>query len=217
MGHLDKRGRPPHSDVLTPAEWRTLDAVRHGMSNRLIARGRGVSVDAVKYHVGNVLAKLQLSDRRQLRRWTGVPANSALKGRRSTTMSDAVSLGPIGQISLEVQDVNRATEWYKTKLGMKHLYSFPSPVGTLSFFDCGGTRLFLSHHEGGRAMGNSVLYFRVDDIHAAHETLLSRGVEFHGAPHMIHQHEDGTEEWMAFFKDGEDNPLALMSQAKPQS
>jgi hypothetical protein len=32
---------------------------------------------------------------------------------------------------------------------------------------------------------------------------------------MIHRHEDGTEEWMAFFKDNEDRPLALMSKAKP--
>jgi predicted enzyme related to lactoylglutathione lyase len=185
------------------------------MSNRLIARGRRVSVDAVKFHVGNVLAKLELGDRRQLRRWPGIPADSALRGRRSTEMNDSVSLGPIGQISLEVQDVDRATEWYKTTLGMTHLYSFPSPVGTLSFFDCGGTRLFMSHHEDGHVTDNSVLYFRVDDIHATHTVLQSRGVQFDGAPHMIHRHEDGTEEWMAFFKDCEDNLLALMSQAKP--
>jgi methylmalonyl-CoA/ethylmalonyl-CoA epimerase len=31
---------------------------------------------------------------------------------------------------------------------------------------------------------------------------------------MIHRHEDGTEEWMAFFKDHDGRPLALMSQAK---
>jgi DNA-binding CsgD family transcriptional regulator len=166
MGHLNKRGRPPHPDVLTPAEWRTVDAIRHGMSNRMIARGRAVSVDAVKFHVGNVLSKLRLDGRRELRRWPGVPAHSALRGRRTIAMNDAVNLGPIGQISLEVEDVDRATEWYKSTLGMTHLYSFPSPVGTLSFFDCGGTRLFMSHHEDGHVMGNSVLYFRVDDIHA---------------------------------------------------
>jgi len=29
---------------------------------------------------------------------------------------------------------------------------------------------------------------------------------------MIHKHADGTEEWMAFFKDPDGRPLAIMSQ-----
>ena len=67
-----RRGRPPHDDLLTPMEWTTLEWVRHGLSNRQIAARRGVSADAVKFHVGNVLAQLGLADRRQLRRWDGV-------------------------------------------------------------------------------------------------------------------------------------------------
>jgi methylmalonyl-CoA/ethylmalonyl-CoA epimerase len=31
---------------------------------------------------------------------------------------------------------------------------------------------------------------------------------------MIHKHPDGMEEWMAFFKDPEGRPLAIMSQVK---
>jgi methylmalonyl-CoA/ethylmalonyl-CoA epimerase len=31
---------------------------------------------------------------------------------------------------------------------------------------------------------------------------------------MIHKHGDGTEEWMAFFKDPEGRPLAIISQVK---
>ena len=49
------RGRPPHDDVLTPAEWRVVEGVRHGMTNPEIARRQGVSLDAVKYHVANAL------------------------------------------------------------------------------------------------------------------------------------------------------------------
>ena len=60
----------------------------------------------------------------------------------------------------------------------------------------------------------SILYFRVPDIRQAHGELKERGVEFSHAPHMIHRHADGTEEWMAFFKDPEDRPLAIMSQVK---
>jgi hypothetical protein len=44
--------------------------------------------------------------------------------------------------------------------------------------------------------------------------LADRGVEFISAPHMIHKHQDGTEEWLAPFKDNEGRPLALMAQVK---
>ena len=51
-----RRGRPPHPDVLTPGEWRIVNAVRHGMSNRQIATLRGISLDAVKFHVENAVS-----------------------------------------------------------------------------------------------------------------------------------------------------------------
>ena len=89
-----------------------------------------------------------------------------------------------------------------------HLYTF----GKLAFFDCGGVRLFLEQGDGRDA---AVLYFRVPDIRAAHTTLQARGVEFEGAPHLIHRHADGLEEWMAFFHDNEGRVLALMSQVQP--
>jgi methylmalonyl-CoA/ethylmalonyl-CoA epimerase len=31
---------------------------------------------------------------------------------------------------------------------------------------------------------------------------------------MIHRHEDGTEEWMAFFEDDDARPLAIMTQVR---
>jgi hypothetical protein len=43
----------------------------------------------------------------------------------------------------------------------------------------------------------------------------SRGIEFVNTPHLIRRHADGTEEWMAFFKEPEGRPLAIMSQVKP--
>ena len=42
--------------------------------------------------------------------------------------------------------------------------------------------------------------------------LSRRGVEFTNAPHMIHRHPDGTEEWLAVFKDNEGRPLAIMAR-----
>jgi DNA-binding NarL/FixJ family response regulator len=46
------------------------------MSNPQIARRSGVSVDAIKFHVANSIAKLGLADRAALRAWPGVPANT---------------------------------------------------------------------------------------------------------------------------------------------
>jgi DNA-binding CsgD family transcriptional regulator/catechol 2,3-dioxygenase-like lactoylglutathione lyase family enzyme len=195
------RGRPPHADVLTPSEWRTVHAVQHGMTNVEIARRRGVSVNAVKFHVANALAKLNLRNRRELRAWFRPP-----KGR--FTMAEEAKLGAIGQIARSVSDIQVSEKWYREVLGLPHLYTF----GTLAFFDCGGTRLMLSQ-EGG-ATKESILYMRVPDIASAHRVLGARGVKFTHAPHMIHRHADGTEEWMAFFEDPDSRPLALMCQVK---
>src|SRR5215831_11152216 len=81
------RGRPRHDDVLTPAEWRTVQAVRHGLSNPKIARLRGISLDAVKFHVENAIAKLGLKDRNALRLWRGIPKPSALNRTKATMNS----------------------------------------------------------------------------------------------------------------------------------
>jgi DNA-binding CsgD family transcriptional regulator/catechol 2,3-dioxygenase-like lactoylglutathione lyase family enzyme len=194
------RGRPPHADVLTPAEWRTVYAVQHGMTNVAIARRRGISVNAVKFHVTNALAKLGLADRKALRRW--------FKTQGDTAVTTDLKLGPIGQIARSVSDVVASEKWYRDVLGVPHLYTF----GPLAFFDLGGTRLMLSE-EGGAAK-ESVLYLRVPDIGAAHATLAARGVRFTHAPHMIHRHADGTEEWMAFFEDPDGRPLAVMCQKR---
>ena len=204
---MKERGRPPHNDVLTPAEWRVVEAVRHGMSNPEIARRQGVSTDAVKYHVANALLKLGFVSRAELRRWDGVRRDSPLFAKEQT-MDKTTSIGPIGQIARSVRDIAAAQHWYGDILGLKHLFTF----GNLAFFDCGGTRLMLSAGDGGPA--ESILYFRVDDVRTTHTELSARGVVFTNAPHMIHRHADGTEEWMAFFKDNEDRPLGIMAQIR---
>jgi len=204
---IDKRGRPPHDDQLTSAEWRVVELVRHGMTNPRIAAQLGVSVDAVKYHVANALSKLGLDDKRALRQWDGVSKASALHGRENEMT--ALALGPIGQIAGMVKDIKAAEAFYKDTLRLPHLFTF----GNLSFFDCGGVRLFLSQGDGDDAA--SILYFAVPDIRAAHEELKARGVKFTDAPHMIHKHADGTEEWMNFFEDNESRPLAIMARVKP--
>jgi DNA-binding CsgD family transcriptional regulator/catechol 2,3-dioxygenase-like lactoylglutathione lyase family enzyme len=203
-----RRGRPPHEDVLTLAEWQVVEWVRHGLTNRRIATQRGTSTEAAKYHVANVLQKLGFANRRELRQWDGVRRGSPLHGRERKM--EEVELGPVGQIARSVRDIKAAEAWYRDVLGLPHLYTF----GNLAFFDMDGVRLFLSEGDGGPA--ESILYFRVGDIHGAHKALTAKGVDFHGAPHLIHRHADGTEEWMAFFNDNEGRPLAIMAQVRPE-
>jgi methylmalonyl-CoA/ethylmalonyl-CoA epimerase len=93
-------------------------------------------------------------------------------------------------------------------LGMKHLFS----AGNMSFFDCDGVRLLLGLREPGKEQHfNSVLYFRVANIEAAHQTLVSRGVNFIEAPHLVARMQTH-DLWICFFRDSEGNTLALMSE-----
>jgi len=101
------------------------------------------------------------------------------------TMKPTVELGPIAQISRSVKDIEQSLAWYGGVLGLKHLYTF----GTLAFFDCGGTRLFLE--QADEPNPESVLYLRVGDINGSYDALRARGVEFASAPHLIHRHDDG--------------------------
>ena len=129
-------------------------------------------------------------------------------------MRGELQLGPIGQIARAVKDIEQAEAWYRDILGLTHMYTY----GKLAFFDCGGTRLMVEERtiiDVPNLHNDSVLYFRVVDINAAHDELHSRGVSFRGAPHMIFKHPDGTEEWMAFFEDMDGGLLALMSEVKP--
>jgi DNA-binding CsgD family transcriptional regulator/catechol 2,3-dioxygenase-like lactoylglutathione lyase family enzyme len=203
-----RRGRPPYADVLTPAEWRVVHALQHGLSNREIAARRGISRDAVKYHLANAAEKLGVAGREGLRAFFREPRASAL-ARKERPMSSTVKLGALAQVSRTVRDIKESEAWYGKTLGLRHLYTF----GSLAFFDCGGTRLYL--HAQEQPTPESILYLRVDDIRVAYEELRARGVQFGAPPHMVHRHSDGTEEWLASFNDPEGRPLAIMAQVKP--
>ena len=121
-------------------------------------------------------------------------------------------LSQIGQIAVNVHDVDRAVRFYRDTLGMRFLFQ----AGTLAFFDAGGVRLMLSPPEKKEFdHPGSILYYRVADIEGTHAALAARAVDFLGAPHLIHKAPDH-DLWMAFFKDSEGNTLALMAE-KPRA
>lgn len=120
-------------------------------------------------------------------------------------------LSEIGQIALTVSDLDRATAFYRDALGIRHL--FTAPPG-MAFFDCGGVRLLLGTEESSdHGRPASILYFRVEDIEGAHQTLAGRGVVFEQEPHVAHRAQDH-ELWLAFFRDSEGNLHALMSEVR---
>jgi len=205
MNKMRKRGRPPYDDVLTRTEWAIVHAVQHGMTTREIAERRGVSFDAVKFHIDNAMEKLGVTNRQALRHWFQTPKDSALN-KQSASIPRAIK---VGQISRSVHNIQQSEVWYRDILQLPHLFT----VGEFAFFDCDGTRLYLSQTKSEPAT-ESIIYFEVADIQSAYKTMLGRGIVFINSPHMIHRHADGTEEWMAFFKDLEDRPLAIMSKVK---
>lgn len=88
----------------------------------------------------------------------------------------------IGQIAINVHDINRATAFYRDTLGLRPLFT----AGKLAFFDCDGVRLMLSTPEKPEFdHPSSILYFAVPDITAAHRQMLANGVGFEDEPHVI--------------------------------
>jgi methylmalonyl-CoA/ethylmalonyl-CoA epimerase len=122
-----------------------------------------------------------------------------------------VGISRLGQVQIRAHDVERAATFYENILGLKLL--FKAPPG-LVFFECGGVRLMIDHPDKPEFdHASSVLYFSVPDIRAAHAKMKENGVKFEDEPHLIARMPDH-DLWMTFFRDSEENMLALMSEVK---
>jgi len=118
-------------------------------------------------------------------------------------------LNQIGQIAVNAHDIERATSFYRDALGMKHLFSVPPKM---AFFDCDGVMLMLSLPDKPEFDHlSSILYFNVNDIHQAAAKLGARDVKFEELPTLV-ANMGSYDLWMAFFRDSENNLLALRSQ-----
>ncbi|MGE3961833.1 MAG: VOC family protein [Dehalococcoidia bacterium] len=116
-----------------------------------------------------------------------------------------LKLGPLMQINMPVKEIESAVAFYRDTLGLPFLFQ----AGNLAFFDCGGVRLLVDVAEDEEfAHPGSILYFRVEEIHAAYEDLKARGVDFVSEPHVINR-TPTSELWMAFFSDGQWNTHAI--------
>ena len=120
-------------------------------------------------------------------------------------------LSEIGQIAITVADVGVALPFYRDMLGLKFLFS-PGP--NLAFLDAGGVRLMLSTPQGsGHVGGNSILYFKVPDVAAAHAAIVGRGAASERGPQLAAKLPDH-DLWLAFLRDPDGNLVGLMEERR---
>ncbi len=125
-----------------------------------------------------------------------------------STASSSLGIKNIGQVSIIVHDLQRATAFYRDTLGLPLLFTAPN----LAFFDCGGVRLMLGPAETPELdHPSSILYFRVSDLTASHQRLVDAGVQILAPPRLIAP-MPAYDLWMSAFRDSEGNIMQLMSE-----
>lgn len=118
----------------------------------------------------------------------------------------------IGQIAIVVSDVAKATAFYRDVLGLRFLFA-AGP--NLAFLAAGSVRIMLTTPQGQGEVGkNSILYFKVDDIQAAHAAALQRGATNERAPQLTAKLSDH-DLWIGFVRDPDGNLVGLMSEVRP--
>lgn len=117
----------------------------------------------------------------------------------------------VHQVALHVEDLARATAFYRDVVGLTWIATFDPPG--LAFFELRGTRLLLE--EGAPS---SLIYLGVADVALEVERLRAAGVTIEGEPHVIFTDEagqfgpKGMTETMAFFRDSEGNLVGLAAR-----
>jgi len=123
---------------------------------------------------------------------------------------DADGLGPIMQILIPVDDVDRAADFYADVLGLPLLYRYPGNA----FFDAHGVRLYLARPSQDGYTGPATIYFRVDDVTATVARLEARGATVREQPEIAHR-DASYDLWLAFVQDLDGNNIGLMREAPP--
>ena len=117
-------------------------------------------------------------------------------------MNAEYKLSDIRQIAITVSDVSTVLSFYRDALGLTFLFS---PAPNLAFLAAGRVRIMLSTPQGAGTVGhNSILYFTVTDIVAAHAAIVGRGATSERSPQMAAKLPDH-ELWTAFLRDPDGN------------
>ncbi|MDE4140716.1 MULTISPECIES: VOC family protein [Rhodobacterales] len=107
----------------------------------------------------------------------------------------------LNQVLIEVQDFPESIEFY-TKFGLRLIVS---ERGEYARFEMpSGSATFSIYQSGQIAVGNTVIYFEVDDVDQKFTELRERGIAFKGEP------KDQTFRWRtAHLNDPSGNKLCL--------
>ena len=122
-----------------------------------------------------------------------------------------LSVSGLRQVAQRVDDLDRAVAFYRDVLGLTLIARYDPPG--LAFFDLGGPRLLLE-----QGASPALLYLYVADVRETYAELGEQGVTLDSEPHVVFDDEAGTfgpagqAEWLAFFRDSEDNLVGLMSR-----
>jgi predicted enzyme related to lactoylglutathione lyase len=123
-------------------------------------------------------------------------------------------LSEIRQIAITVSDVAAALSFYRDVLGLTFLFS---PAPNLAFLSAGPVRIMLSTPQGAGTVGhNSLLYFKVTDIVAAHAAIVERGATNERPPQLTAKLPDH-DLWTAFVRDPDGNLVGLMEEKRELS
>ena len=115
------------------------------------------------------------------------------------------------QVAQFASDLDRVESFYATHFEARTLGKFDPPG--LLFMQVGETRVLFEKNTN-----SALFYFRVLDIHAEVERLRVSNVVIETEPHVIFTDVEGAfgnaneDEWMAFFRDSENNLVGLASR-----
>ena len=117
----------------------------------------------------------------------------------------------IGQMAVTVSDVAAALGFDRDIPGLPLLFS-AGP--NLAFLDAGGVRLMLGTPQGAGTVGhNSILYFKVTDLFAAHAGMVARGVASERVPPLAAKLPDHAR-WTGFLREPDGNLVGLMEERR---
>lgn len=132
--------------------------------------------------------------------------NGSAIAQTANTVSVGLQGRPLQQVALTTRDLERAKVFYGTILGLPYLFE----SNGMAFFDVAGLRLMVALDENRpEGQPTSVLYFDVEDFHAAADRLKRADVELDGPIETVQKTKAGKLK-IQQFHDPDGNALAII-------
>ena len=123
-----------------------------------------------------------------------------------------MSVTGVLQVFVKVSDVDRSLAFYRDVVGLREWMRVPNQP--MAFLYAGDVRIYLDASPTEAGFNSSVVYYRVDDLHADTERLRAAGVPVTSEPHQLFSTPEWTL-WLAFFTDPDGTPFGLMAEVAP--